>query len=141
MYYLPSLLKRDFRKDFVLTEKNYDFFSFRNFQNDIYINKKKKFFETEVCFVSHYVGIIDKKILIMIFIMEIYLKSLKKKKIKFSVILINHTEEAVDEVYRKFVKSQINRIIINNKFYIINNLKILIYIFYKFICFKFFKYL
>ena len=75
LYYLPSLFKRDFRKEFVPVKENYNFSLFRNFQNDIYINKKKKFFETEVCFISHYVGIIDKKILIMIFIMEIYLKN------------------------------------------------------------------
>ena len=101
------------------------------------INENKKFLETKVCFVSHYVGIINKKNLDYDFYYGKLFQEFKKKKIKFSVILINHTEETVDEVYKKFAKSQINRVIINNKFYIINNLKILFYIFYKFICFKF----
>ena len=137
LYYIPSLFKRDLRKEFIPEKQNFNFSLLRNFNNDIYINKKNKIFETEVCFISHYVGIIKKKNLDYDFYYGNLFKELKKKKIKFSVILINHSKETVEQVYRKFNKSQINRIIINNKFYIIKDLKILIYIFYKFICFKF----
>ena len=58
LYHLPLLFKRDFRNNLVL---KINFFSLINFNNDILINKKKNFLETEVCFVSHYVGIVNKK--------------------------------------------------------------------------------
>jgi len=139
LYYLPSLLKRDFRNDFVYTKKNCNFFSLRNFNNNILISDKKNFLESEVCFISHYVGIINKKNPDYDFYYGKLFQEFEKKNIKFSIILINHTEETLGEVHRKFVKSQINRIFINNKFYIIKDLKILVYIFYKFISFKLFN--
>lgn len=138
LYYLPSLFKRDFRNELVPTKKKNNFFSLRNFNNDILINKKQNFLETEVCFLSHYVGNINKKNPDYDLYFGKLFQKFKKKKIKFSVILINHTDEDIEEVNRKFVKSQINRIIINDKFYIFKDIKILFYIFYKFICFKFF---
>ena len=136
LYYLPSLFKRDFRNEFIPSTKNYDFFLFRNLNKDILINEKKTL-DTEVCFISHYVGIANNINQDYDFYYGRLLQEFKKKKIKFSVILINHTEETLEEVSRKFAKSQINRIIVNNKYNIIKDLKILVYIFYKFIVFKF----
>ena len=105
LYYIPSLFKRDLRKEFIPQKQNFNFSLLRNFNNDIYINKKNKIFETEVCFISHYVGIIKKKNLDYDFYYGNLFKELKKKKIKFSVILINHSKETVEQVYRKFNKS------------------------------------
>lgn len=136
LYYLPSLFKRDFRNEFIPSTKNYDFFLFRNLNKDIFINEKKKTLDTEVCFISHYVGIVNSKNQDYDFYYGKLFQELKKKKIKFSVILINHTEETLEEVSRKFAKSQINRLIVNNKYNIIKDLKILIYIFYEFIVFR-----
>ena len=136
LYYLPSLFKRDFRNESIPSTKNYDFFLFRNLNKDILINEKKTL-DTEVCFISHYVGIANNINQDYDFYYGRLLQEFKKKKIKFSVILINHTEETLEEVSRKFAKSQINRIIVNNKYNIIKDLKILVYIFYKFIVFKF----
>ena len=139
LYYLPSLLKRDFRTDSVKTKKKYNFLPLKNFNKDISINENFFFLDSEVCFISHYVGIINKKNPDYDFYYGKLLQEFKKKKIKFSVILINHTEETVEEIHRKFAKSQINRIIINNKFLLVKDLKILFYIFYKFILFKLFN--
>ena len=82
LYYLPSLLKRDFRTDFVRTKKNYNFLSLRNFNKDISINEN--FFFRLLKFVLFLITLeLLIKIQIMIFIMENYFKNLKKKKLNF----------------------------------------------------------
>ena len=80
LYYLPSLLKRDFRTDSVKTKKKYNFLPLKNFNKDILINENFFFLDSEVCFISHYVGIINKKNLDYDFYYGKLLQEFKKKK-------------------------------------------------------------
>ena len=139
LYYLPSLFKKDLRNDFNLRKKNKNFFILNNVDKDIFFKREKEILESEICFISHYVGSAQKKNLDYDFHYGNLFKKLKKKNIKFTIILINHTEEKLDEIYRKFYKSKLNRVIIKNEFNLLKDIKIIFYILFKFLIFNFIK--
>ena len=113
LFYIPDLYKIDFRKDKIsYTKIRFNFLKLF-IKNYLYedIRKVKK---AKICFISHYVGnkIKDKDD-------DFYYGSFFKNfqlKLPFYVLLINHTEETLDEIKKKFEGSRITRVYINNNF-------------------------
>ena len=139
LYNIPGLFIRDFRKDKSNSNKFISNFFQGIFDKNIYFKKTNLLKNSTICFVSHYVGVTNRKNLDYDFYFGNLFKILSKKNIKFSVILINHTDEKINDIYKKYKKSKLNRIIINNNFNALRDFKILLYIFLKYIEFKLFK--
>ena len=124
LFYIPDLYKRDLRKDKISIIKiNFNFFK-SLFQKSYLFDNYERTINTEICFISHYVGNVDENT-----DLDFYYGSLFRnlnKKISLSVILINHTNESLKEVRENFRLSNINRIYVNNDFNFITD--IIIYI-------------
>lgn len=134
LYNIPGLFLRDFRNE---KNKKIPVNFFRGILERDIIKKKNNLLNTSsICFISHYVGSINNKDLDYDFYFGNLFKILTKKKFKFSIILINHTDEKISDIYKKFHKSNLNRIIINDNFNFIRDSKILFYVFFKFLEFK-----
>ena len=122
LYYIPNLYKRDLRKDKYF-EPRFKFYFLENFFNSEYlcrdINKIKN---AKMCFISHYVGNKNRDKNIDFY----YGDLLKKKNIKipFYLLLINHTDEKLEDIESKFKNSKITRVYIDNKFSFISDLSI-----------------
>ena len=135
LYYIPSLFKKDLRKDKISIIKiKFSFFKSlfgKSYLCDnIFMVKKAK-----ICFVSHYVGnkINDKNF-------DFYYGSLFKKlniKIPFYLLLINHTDEKLEDIQKKFKNSEINRVYVNNSFNALSDVWIICIITFNFVKFKF----
>tara|TARA_B100001063_G_C16769478_1_gene560720 strand:+ start:1820 stop:3301 length:1482 start_codon:yes stop_codon:yes gene_type:complete len=139
LYYIPGLFLRDFRNNHDKSKKISVNFFRGIFDKDIIIKKNELLKSSSICFISHYVGAINNKDLDHDFYFGNLFKILNKKNFKFSIILINHTDEKITDIYKKFNKSNLNRIILNDNLNIIRDFKILFYILFKFVEFKLIK--
>ncbi len=114
LYYIPCLYKKDLRKDKISIIKVKFNFLISLFRKNYLVDDPNYLFNSKICFISHYVGnnISDKNY-------DFYYGELFKKlkiKEKFFVILINHTNESLYDIQKKFRKSKIKRAYINNDF-------------------------
>lgn len=139
LYNIPELFIRDFRKDKSNNNKFISNFFQGIFDRNIYFKNPNFLENSKICFISHYVGATNRKNLDYDFYFGNLFKILIKENIKFSVILINHTDEKIIDIYKKYKKSKLNRVIINNNFNALRDYKILLYIFLKYLEFKLFK--
>jgi len=112
LYYIPNLYKQDLRWN-KTPLKITNFLKSMFAQSYLYDNfdKIKK---AKICFITHYVGnnIVDKDD-------DFYYGSLFKNfklKIPFYVLLINHTDESLIDIKKKFKNSKINRVYLNSNF-------------------------
>ena len=139
LFYVPDLYKRDLRKDKISIIKiNFSFFK-SLFQKSYLFDNYERTINTEICFISHYVGNVDENT-----DLDFYYGSLFRnlnKKISLSVILINHTNESLKEVREKFRLSNINRIYVNNDFNFITDIIICIKILKEYTLFIIHKFL
>jgi len=116
-YNFPTLFKKDLREDKISIIKiKFNFFK-SIFRKSYLIEDLKIIKKAKICFISHYVGnkIINKD-------KDFYYGNLfekLKKKDEFFVILINHTNESLSEIKKKFQYSKITRVYINNDFSLI----------------------
>ena len=134
LFYIPDLYKKDLRKDKISIIKiKFSFFKSLFSKNYLYgdIEKIKK---CRICFISHYVGDNNKDKDLDFY----YGKLLKNLKIKnpFYVLLINHTNESLVEIKKKFKNSKITRAYINHNFNFMSDLPIILKITKEFWCFK-----
>ena len=112
LYYIPNLFKQDIRgrkTPFEIIKFLKSLFA-RSFLYDN-IDKIKK---AKICFITHYVGnnIVDKDD-------DFYYGSLFKNfklKMPFYVLLINHSDESLIDIKKKFKNSKINRVYLNSNF-------------------------
>jgi len=114
LYYIPSLYKKDLRKDKISIIKIKFNFLISLFRKNYLVDNPNYIKKSKICFISHYVGsdISDKNY-------DFYYGELFKKlkiKEKFYVILINHTDESLNDIQKKFGKSNIVRAYVNNDF-------------------------
>lgn len=112
LYYIPNLYKQDLRVN-KTPLKITNFLKSMFAQSYLYdnIDKIKK---AKICFITHYIGnnIVDKDD-------DFYYGSLFKNfklKIPFYVLLINHTDESLIDIKKKFKNSKINRVYLNSNF-------------------------
>tara|TARA_B100001250_G_C19761694_1_gene772781 strand:+ start:86 stop:1516 length:1431 start_codon:yes stop_codon:yes gene_type:complete len=119
LYHIPDLYKKDLRKDKIsITKIKFSFFKSLLRKSYLY-DDIKNIEKAKICFISHYVGnkIKDKNY-------DFYYGNLFKKikiKIPYYVILINHTNENLNEIKQKFNNSKIPRVYINNDFNILSD--------------------
>ena len=136
LFYIPDLYKIDLRKDKIpYTALRLNFFKlFR--KNYLYedIEKVKK---AKLCFISHYVGnkTRDKD---DDFYYGNFFKNFKLR-LPFYVLMINHTDQSLDEIKKKFVGSSITRVYINNNFNLIFDMYILVKIIKEYLYFSIIK--
>lgn len=122
LYYIPGLYKEDLRENktpFKTTKFFKTLFSKSFLIKDIENIKKAK-----ICFISHYVG--NK---IMNQDDDFYYGSLFKNfklKLPFYVLVINHTEQSLNDVKKKFKNSKINRVYINGNFNLFSHVFIIL---------------
>ena len=114
LYYIPSLYKKDLRKDKISVIKIKFNFLLSLFRKNYLVDDLSYIRDSKICFISHYVGsyIEDKNY-------DFYYGELFKKlniNEKFYVILINHTNESLYDIQKKFRKSKIIRAYVNNDF-------------------------
>ena len=122
LYYIPNIYKRDLRKD-ELFESKFKFHFLENFLYPDYLCKDiNKIKNAKLCFISHYVGNKNRDKNIDFY----YGDLLKKKNIKipFYLLLINHTDEKLEDIESKFKNSKITRVYVDNKFGFISDLSI-----------------
>ena len=114
LYYIPSLYKKDLRKDKISVIKIKFNFLLSLFRKNYLVDDLSYIRDSKICFISHYVGsyIEDKNYYFY------YGELFKKLNIneKFYVILINHTNESLYDIQKKFRKSKIIRAYVNNDF-------------------------
>ena len=114
LYYIPSIYKKDLRRDKISIIKINFNFLVSLFRKNYLIDDPNHLVNSRICFISHYVGnrILDKNY-------DFYYGKLFKKlqiEEKFFVLLINHTNENLYDVQKKFKNSKIKRAYVNNDF-------------------------
>jgi hypothetical protein len=114
LFYIPDLYKTDFRNEYIPFNIKKKFLLKKLFNKNYLYDDIKKVKKAQICFISHYIGneIKDKDY-------DFYYGSLFKNlkiKLPFYVLMINHTEESLAEIQKKFKKSKINRVYINSNF-------------------------
>ena len=137
LYYIPSLYKKDLRKDKISIIKVKFSFISSLFRKSYLIEDLDKVKKSKICFISHYVGnkINDKDY-------DFYYGNLFKRleiQKSFYVILINHTNESLSEIRKKFKNSKISRAYVNNDFNIVSDSLNLLKISKKYLNFKIFN--
>ena len=137
LYYIPSLYKKDLRKDKISIIKVKFSFISSLFRKSYLIEDLDKVKKSKICFISHYVGnkINDQDY-------DFYYGNLFKRleiQKSFYVILINHTNESLSEIRKKFKNSKISRAYVNNDFNIVSDSLNLLKISKKYLNFKIFN--
>ena len=122
LFHIRDLYKRDIRKEKIPeTKKNYSYL--KNLFNKSYIfDDVEKIKKAKLGFISHYVGnqIKNKNL-------DFYYGNLFKdfqSNLPFFVVLINHTDESLANIKKKFENSKITRVYVNNNFNIMSEIKI-----------------
>ncbi len=132
LYSLPNLFKIDLRNDYFF---NYNSFKKKIFKKKYIINNLEKFSASEIIFISHYLGNIKNKK--NDFYYGNLFEYLKKKKIKFSVILLNKTDQLPSNIIKQYQNSNIGTAVVDNYYNPLSSFNILIRIFYIYIEFLF----
>ena len=127
---IPGIFRHEDRLDRNVLNKQ----KFNLFNSDIAIQYPDKVQKSETFFLSHYLGNVQNQN--HDFYYNDLFDKLEKDKKKFSVILLNKTHEKPSKILKKFSKSKISRIIINNYYHPIKNPILLIWITIQFIIFK-----
>jgi len=127
---IPDIFKIDSRID-KIKRKN---FYIPIFRNDIFIQYPEKYKSSEIFFISHYLGNVDNEDHDFYYY-DIF-KNLEEQGKKFSVILLNKTNQSPKDIIKKFQKSKISRVIINNYYSLFKSPLVLIILFLKYIQFK-----
>ena len=108
---------------------------FHFFENDIAVQYTKKVKNSKIFFISHYLGNVGDQNLD--FYYHDLFKKLQRDRKMFSVILLNKTSEKPKQIIKKFSKSKISRIIVNNYTHPLNNPLLILSIIFQFLIFKF----
>lgn len=127
---IPNIFKIDSRID-KIKKKN---FYIPIFRNNIFIQYPEKYKSSEIFFVSHYLGNVD-NVDHDFYYYDIF-KKLEEEGKKFSVILLNKTNQSPKDIIKKFQKSKISRVIINNYYSLLKSPLVLVVLFLKYIQFK-----
>ena len=112
LYFFPEIYKNKPRIDAKKNKFEKIYKNFLSFEKNYLIQNKKLYSNSEIIFVSHYVGNTFKDKDLDFYFGNLF-KYLKEKKFKFSVILINHTEKSLKTISKEFYKSKISRAFIN----------------------------
>lgn len=137
LFKIPNLYKRDLRNDKISIIKiNFNFLK-NLFNKSIVHDNYFKSCISETFFISHYVGNVNKDKDLDFYYGKI-LKDINNKT-NLTLILINHTNEKLEEIKKKFSFSRINRIYLDNNFSFILDFFILIKIFKEYFFFLFQK--
>ena len=112
LYFFPEIYKNKPRIDAKKNKFEKIYKNFLSFEKNYLIQNKKLYSNSEIIFVSHYVGNTFKDKDLDFYFGNLF-KYLKEKKFKFSVILINHTEKSLKTISKEFYKSNISRAFIN----------------------------
>ena len=128
---IPGIFRTTNRIDKKIKTKH----KFQLFENDTAIQYTKKVKNSKIFFISHYLGNVSDQNLD--FYYHDLFKKLQKDKKMFSVILLNKTSEKPKQIIKKFSKSKISRIIINNYTHPLNNPLLILWIIFQFLIFKF----
>lgn len=138
LFKIPDLYKRDLRSDKIsIIKVNFNFFK-NLFSKSIVHDNYFKSCKSETFIISHYVGNVIKEKDLDFYYGKV-LKDLNKKTL-LTLILINHTNEKLDEIRKKFFSSKINRIYLNNNFSFILDFNVLIKIIIEYLLFFFKNY-
>lgn len=134
LYFNPDIYKKDLEKN--KGKSNYGFFK-NSFKKSFLLDNKNKIKNSQICFISHYVGnkISDKD---LDFYYGNLFKNSKFKKSYF-LILINHTNESLNEIKKKFNNSKISRVYINNSFNLFLDIRIVLKIIFEYLSFQIYK--
>ena len=132
LYSLPGIFKIDLRNDQLL---NFDSLKKSFFKKKYVINDIKKIQKSKIIFISHYLGNIKNKN--NDFYYGNLLDFLRRKKIDFSIILLNKTNQPVSQIIKKYQNSNIGIAIVDNYFNPLGGLSILVNIFFIYIKFLF----
>lgn len=109
-HYLPNPYKLEGVRDY---EKNKNFLNFKKiFDEDFLIHNTKKFFKSEVIFLSHYLG--HEHIKDNDFYYGKIFDILKKKKINYSILMINKSNYSLQEIKKKFRNTRHSRVYLNH---------------------------
>ena len=139
LFKIPDLYKRDLRNDKIsIIKVNFNFFK-NLFSKSIIYDNYSRSCKSETFIISHYVGNVIKEKDLDFYYGKV-LKDLNKKTL-LTLILINHTNEKLEHIRKKFFSSKINRIYLNNNFSFILDFNILIKIIIEYILFFFKNYL
>ena len=139
LYFIPDLYKIDLREN--KTPFKAAKFLSTLFCRSFLIQDLKKVKKAKICFISHYVGnkIADADD-------DFYYGNLFKNfklKLPYYVLVINHTNESLNDIKIKFKTSKINRVFINANFNLLSHVSIYLKITKEFLYFwiiKFFQY-
>ena len=112
LYSIPLVFKSKSRNDINPKIK----FSFNIFKKKFLIEKKKTFSNSEIIIISHYVGQNKKKVIHSDPYYGNLFDKLRKAKKNFSVIFINHTNEDLDKIHKKYKNTYYSKVFVNNKF-------------------------
>ena len=134
LYSLPSIFKIDLRND--------QAFNYNSLKKDIFhkkyaINNFEKFKASEIIFISHYLGNIKNKK--NDFYYGNLFHYLKKKNLKFSVILLNKTNQIPGNIIKQYQNHNIGTVVVDNYHNPLSSFYVFIYIFYIYIKFLFKK--
>lgn len=132
LYSLPSIFKIDLRNDQLF---NYNSFKKNIFQKKYIINSIEKFSSSKIIFISHYLGNIKSKK--NDFYYGNLFKYLEKKKIKFSVILLNKTDQLPSNIIKQYQNFNIGTAVVDNYYNPLSSSYVLVRIFYIYIKFLF----
>ena len=138
LFYLPEINSINY------FSRDYDINRYKNFlsikkllDKDYFIFNPKKFKNTKVVFLSHYLG---KKLLCeQDFYYGNLFKILKSKKINFTVFMLNKSSESINEIKKNFKNFKYSTVIINNYSHPIKDFKIIIYTVFLYIRFLIFR--
>ncbi len=132
LYSLPGIFKIDLRNDQLF---NYNSFKKKIFQKKYIINNLEKFETSEIIFISHYLGNIKNKK--KDFYYGNLFKYLEKKKFKFSVILLNKTNQLPSNIIKQYQNFNIGTAVVDNYYNPLSSSYVLVRIFYIYIKFLF----
>jgi hypothetical protein len=128
---IPGIFRTTSRLDRKVLTKH----KFNLIENDIAIQYPNKVKNSEIFFISHYLGNVRDQNLD--FYYHDLFQKLQSENKSFTVILLNKTSEEPKQIVKKFSKSKISRIILNNYTHPFNNPLLVIWITFQFMIFRF----
>jgi hypothetical protein len=113
LFYIPSINSiNSINRDYDINRFKY-FFSIKKFLDlDYFIFNLKKFKETEVVFLTHYLG--KKSLGDQDFYYGKIFKFLNSRKIKFTIFMLNKSAESINEIKKNSLDFKYSTVIINN---------------------------
>jgi hypothetical protein len=134
LFYIPSINSiNSINRDYDINRFKY-FFSIKKFLDlDYFIFNLKKFKETEVVFLTHYLG--KKSLGDQDFYYGKIFKFLNSRKIKFTIFMLNKSAESINEIKKNSLDFKYSTVIINNYSHPIRDFRIIIYTIFLYLSF------